>query len=164
LRSRFSPLRRWESPAEKGHGRIEQRAIEVLPAEAAGIEEEWPGVRQICRVWRSRQKKKGGVWQEPSIEIAYLITSFAAEAASPQDILGLNRSHWAIENCLHRNKDVTLGEDGRTNNKDHAPENISSLNNLVLSILKTAAPSPRRAIEHFQDDKNRAIQAVTGFY
>jgi predicted transposase YbfD/YdcC len=162
--SRFFPLHSWESPAEKAHGRIEQRTIDVLPAEAAGIEDEWPGVRQICRVTRSRQRKKGGVWQEPVIEIAYLVTSLSGATAHPQQLLDFNRSHWSIENNLHRNKDVTLGEDACTNRKDHAPENISSLNNVTLSILKTVSTSPRRALEYFQDDKNRAIRAVIGFY
>lgn len=105
--SRFFPLCKWESEPEKAHGRIEQRTILVLPAEAAGIEQRWPGVKQICQVRRSRQKKKGGVWQPPSVETAYLITSLPAETAHPEDILGFNRAHWGIENRLHRNKDVT---------------------------------------------------------
>ena len=56
--SRFFPLCSWNSGVEKAHGRIEWRAIDVLPAEAAGIQGEWPTVRQICRVIRSRQVKK----------------------------------------------------------------------------------------------------------
>ena len=62
--SRFFPLRSWNSGVEKAHGRIEWRAIDVLPAEAAGIQGEWPTVRQICRVIRSRQVKKNGEWQK----------------------------------------------------------------------------------------------------
>jgi predicted transposase YbfD/YdcC len=121
-------------------------------------------VRQICRVTRSRQRKKGGVWQDPVIEVAYLVTSLSAAMALPQQLLDYNRSHWQIENNLHRNKDMILAEDACTNRKDHAPENIASLNNLTLSILKTVNASPRRALEYFQDDKNRAIRAVAGFY
>lgn len=98
------------------------------------------------------------------IETAYLVTSLSAATAHPQQLLDFNRSHWEIENNLHRNKDVTLAEDACTNRKGYAPENIASLNNLTLSILKTAGTSPRRAIEYFQDDKNRAIRAVAGFY
>jgi predicted transposase YbfD/YdcC len=121
-------------------------------------------VRQICRVRRSRQKKKRGVWQPPVIEIAYLITSLPTETALPKDILGFNRGHWGIENHLHRNKDVTLCEDWRTNNKDYAPENMSLLGDLTLSVFKTVSPSPRKALEYFQDDRSRAIQALTGFH
>jgi hypothetical protein len=32
----------------------------MLPAAAAGIEREWPTVRQICRIKRWRQFKKNG--------------------------------------------------------------------------------------------------------
>lgn len=86
------------------------------------------------------------------------------ETALPRDLLGLNRDHWSIENHLHRNKDVTLGEDWRTNNKGYAPENISLLGDMALSVFKTVSKSPRKALEYFQDNKNRAIKAITGFY
>ena len=45
-----------------------------------------------------------------------------------------------------------------------APRNIFSLTGFVLKILKSVAPSPTRAIEHFQDDRNRAIRLFSGFY
>ena len=37
-------------------------------------------------------------------------------------------------------------------------------NQFVLKILKSVAPSPTRAIEHFQDERNRAIRLFSGFY
>ena len=111
----------------------------MLPAEAAGIQGEWPTVRQICRVIRSRQVKKNAEWQKPQHEVVYLVSSLPA-AAAPQALLGVNRDHWRIE-IMHRNKDVILGEDGYN-----------------------VAPSPTRAIEHFQDDRNRAIRLFSGFY
>ena len=67
----------------------------MLPAEAAGIQGEWPTVRQICRVIRSRQVKKNGEWQKPQHEVVYLVSSLPA-AASPQALLGVNRNHWRI--------------------------------------------------------------------
>src|SRR5271157_6418569 len=126
--SRFFPLCSWNSAVEKAHGRIEWRAIDVLPAEAAGIQGEWPTVRQICRVIRSRQVKKNAEWQKPQHEVVYI-----------------------------------LGEDDYTNRCDNAPRNIFSLTGFVLKILKSVAPSPTRAIEHFQDDRNRAIRLFSGF-
>ena len=68
------PLATFDSGATKAHGRIERRRIEVLPAQAADITQEWPTVSQICRVTRSRQRRVKGVWQEQQ-EAAYLITS-----------------------------------------------------------------------------------------
>lgn len=147
---------------EKEHGRIEARRIEVLPAPAADIAETWSTVRQICRVTRSRQRKSGGVWHE-AIEVAYLITSLDAQHASPALLLELNRNHWGIE-VMHRHKDFTLGEDGYTNRSDHAPRNVSSILAFTLRILKTVSASPTRAIEHFQDNRNRAIRLFRPFH
>lgn len=87
----------------------------------------------------------------------YLITSLSAEQASPQDLLKLNRDHWGIE-IMHRNKDVILGEDAYTNRKDNAPHAIFILNNLVLAILQTVSTSPTKAIEAFQDNRNKAVR------
>ena len=78
-------------------------------------------------------------------------------------LLASNRNHWGIE-IMHRNKDVILGEDGYTNRCDNAPRNIFSLTAFVLKILKFVAHSPTRAIEHFQDNKNRAIRLLSGFH
>jgi len=51
----------------------------VLPAAAAGVEDEWPTARQICRVTRWRQRKVNGKWQDPKVEIVYLISSLSAQ-------------------------------------------------------------------------------------
>jgi len=56
---------------------------------------------------------------------------------------------------MHRNKDVILGEDGYTNRSDNAPRNIFSLIGFALKIPKSVSPSPTRAIEQFQDDRNK---------
>lgn len=69
----------------------------------------------------------------------------------------LDLSHWGIK-VIHRYKDFTLGEDGYTNRPGHAPRNISSIFAFALRILKTVSPSPTRTIEHFQDNRKRAIR------
>jgi predicted transposase YbfD/YdcC len=160
-RSRFFPLARWHEDENKAHGRIEKRVIYVLPCEALSEDSRkaWPSIRQIAKIERSRHIKKKGKWVDES-ETAWLISSLTSAEASPEALLGYNRQHWRIENNLHRNKDVALGEDGYTNRKDNAPRNIFSLNNLVLLLFKIAGLTPKRAIESFQDDKNRAISLV----
>ena len=65
---------------------------------------------------------------------------------------------------MHRHKDVTLGEDGYTNRRGHAPRNVFTILCFVLKILKSVQPSPTRAIDWFQDDRNRAIRLFAGFY
>jgi ribonuclease BN (tRNA processing enzyme) len=128
----------------------------VLPAEAADVADTWPTIKQICRLTRSRQRKIAGTWSE-TVEVVYLVTSLEPERASPAELLSLNRDHWGIE-VMHRHKDFTLGEDGYTNRCDHAPRNISTMLAFALRILKTVSTSPTRAIEHFQDNRNRAIR------
>ena len=161
--SRFSPLASHDSGVEKAHGRIERRQIDVLPAKAAGIEDEWPSARQICRVTRWRQRKVNGTWQAPKVEIVYLITSLPAEDAPPKVLLKFNRGHWRIE-IMHRDKDVILGEDGYTNRRDNAPRNVFTILCFALKILKSVTPSPTRAIEKFQDDRNRATRLFASFH
>ncbi len=103
-----------------------------------------------------------GKWREPQEETADLITSLTA-AVPPQALVSVNRDHWGIE-IMPRNKDVILGKDGYTNRCDNAPRNIFSLTGFVLKSLKPVSPSPTRAIEHFQDDRNRAVRLFSDFH
>lgn len=145
---------------EKGHGRIERRVIDVLPVQAASIQNDWSTVQQVCRVRRFIQRKKKGEWQPIKEETVYLITSLSEAEAVPQDLLDLNRKHWGIE-IMHRNKDVFLHEDWCTCRKNNAPHVTFVLHNLVLEICKSVSTSPTKALEYFQDDKNRAIRLVS---
>ena len=133
----------------------------MLPAEALGLHPDWPSIAQIAKVERKRQVKRKGQWVSES-ETAWLITSLTAAEASPQALLTYNRDHWRIENNLHRNKDVTLGEDAYTNRKDHAPRNIFTFNAIVLELAAYLELSPKIAIERCQDDKNLAVAWVGG--
>ena len=65
---------------------------------------------------------------------------------------------------MHRDKDVILGEDGYTNRLDNAPRNIFSLTGFTLKILKSVSRSTTRAIEHFQDNRNRALRLFSAFH
>jgi predicted transposase YbfD/YdcC len=138
--------------------------IDVLPAMTAGIDGDWPTVRKICRVTRSRQRKMNWKWQAPREEIVYLIiTSLTACEASPKTLLKINRAQWGLE-IMHRDKDVTLGEDGHPNRLDNAPRNVFSLPCFALKILRSIAHSPTRAIEHFQDDRTLPTRLFSGFH
>jgi len=48
------------------------------------------------------------------------------------------RAHWAIENTLHWTLDVVFNEDNSTVRKDHAPQNMAIVRDVVLNILNTA--------------------------
>jgi hypothetical protein len=101
--------------------------------------------------------------QSPQQEIVYLVTSLAPCQASPKALLQFNRQHWGIE-IMHCDKVVILGEDGYTNRLDNAPSNVFSLIGFALRILKAISPSTTRAIEHFQDNRNRAIRLFSDFH
>ena len=85
-----------EQDIDKAHGRIEQRSIDVMTPIKGMIN--YPGVNQIARVHRYREKAKLGQEATASEETVYLITSLDAGAASPEELLRLNRGHWGVEN------------------------------------------------------------------
>ena len=138
-----------------GHGRIDMRHIDLLPADALTehMRSAWPTVRSIvahhasaraCQGRKHREKSNGNSLPHPQ----------------PEHILLLNRHHWKIE-AMHRDKDVTLGEDGYTNRSDNAPRNIFVLTSAARTLLKRISNSPTKAIEMVQDDRNRAVRFIS---
>ncbi len=118
----------------------------------------WPTIRCIAKITRYREHLRGGILTKKETGITYLISSL--KDPEPEGILGLNRNHWLIE-IMHRDKDVTLGEDRYTNRLDHAPRNIFTLISATLTLLKKIGKSPTRAIEKVQDNRNTAISFLT---
>ncbi|MCB0833570.1 MAG: transposase [Bacteroidetes bacterium] len=88
-----------------GHGRIEERKLEVISTAHCRIK--WPGLMQVGRITRQRTIKSTG---KTSIESTCFITSLPESSTTPEHLLELNRNHWGIENKLHWVKDnVFLG-------------------------------------------------------
>ena len=143
-----------------GHGRIDMRHIDLLPADALTehMRFAWPTVRSIVRITRQRAHVRAGNIVKSQTETAYLITSLPKP--DPEHILLLNRHHWKIE-AMHRDKDVTLGEDGYTNRSDNAPRNIFVLTSAARTLLKRISNSPTKAIEMVQHDRNRAVRFIS---
>ena len=144
----------------KAHGRLEQRTIDVMTPLPKAIN--YPGVRQIARVQRSREtlKPEG---QTPSNETAYLITSLSASEASPADLLALNRGHWSVESH-HRQRDTTFGEDACMTRTGNGPLNRASLNSIALAVVFTnqfeGEKSLAETLRRFQLRPRDAIRAV----
>lgn len=118
----------------------------------------WPTISSIARVTRNRQHVRAGNVTKSETETTYLISSI--KSPEPESILKLNRNHWQIE-IMHRDKDVTLGEDRYTNRSGHAPQNIFTLTSGALTLLKRIAKSPTRAIELVQDNRAKTIKLIT---
>jgi hypothetical protein len=142
-----------------GHGRIDLRRVDLLPAEALSehMRSAWPSVRSIVRITRRREHVRAGNIVKIETETAYLITSLLRP--DPKRILRLNRHHWKIE-AMHRDKDVCLGEDGYTNRSGHAPRNVFTLTSAARTLLKQISSSPTRAIEMVQDNREKAVRFI----
>jgi predicted transposase YbfD/YdcC len=115
---------------EKGHGRLERRLIFTSPDLNDYLRQDWGEVGQVFRLQRERQSKR-----TESLEVIYGWTSLSPKQCSPQQLLQRIRDHWAVENRLHRRRDVTLGEDGCGVRLPPAAQMLAVLNSLVLSLM-----------------------------
>ena len=148
----------------KAHGRLEQRSISVLTPLKRLIN--FPGVSKIARVTRYREplKKDSGQAGKDHTETAYLMTSLDAAAASPVDLLRLNRGHWAAENLNHRQRDCVCGQDACLTRTGNGPANRASLNNIALAVVFTSrrgAESLAETRRRLQLNRSEAIAALT---
>jgi len=111
---------------EKGHGRIEHRALisrEVQPAEMS-----FPFVAQIARIDRSRELSSGKTTQET----VFLVTSLSKAQASQSRLAELVRGHWAIENQLHWRRDCCFNEDRCRIRNPNGAQVMAALRNLAI--------------------------------
>lgn len=114
------------------HGdRSEER--ELLASTALTGYLDWPHLGQVCRIER-RVTRRG----QTSVEVRYAVTSLGPTAAGPDRLQHLWRGHWSIENRLHWERDVVLGEDGSQVRTASAPEVMAALRNLALGLLRLA--------------------------
>jgi predicted transposase YbfD/YdcC len=114
---------------EVNRGRVELRTTKVSAAVAA-VRGEWVGLRQVIEVERlviSKGKQRR--------EWHYYISSHKANALFYAEGI---RLHWHIENALHYVRDVTLKEDQSKIRCGFAPQNLSTLRNIALNLLRTA--------------------------
>jgi len=118
---------------EHGHGREEQRTVQVLPARrslSAAQLAMWLGVLTIVMVTRVVWYEATG---EESIEVSYFLSSLPPHA---RRIGSAIRGHWRIENGLHWVLDVVFREDARRVYDRTTAENVAFLNRLAVSLLR----------------------------
>ena len=65
--------------------------------------------------------------------LTYFALSWTPE---PEVLLATVRAHWAIENVLHWQLDVSFREDAARNRKDNAPGNIAVLRRRALDVVR----------------------------
>jgi predicted transposase YbfD/YdcC len=167
--ARRSPLERQALKADlrtaetvdKGHGRIDRRSIQTCSRIPSLIE--FPGAKQIGRI--RRERTCGG---ETTIETVCFVTSLTRLRANAPALLNLARSHWSIENSLHRVRDVSMGEDACTVASGAAPQALAALRNALLCLLKknrvlNVARALRRFAAHPAEALNLLARRVTDF-
>jgi predicted transposase YbfD/YdcC len=115
---------------DKGHGRIEIRHLQCSCRLAGYLD--WPGFAQAIRIERTRIVKG-----KRTTDVSHAITSLDAKRANAGELLALSRGHWGIENRLHWVRDVTLGEDKCRARTGQGPENLATLRNAALTLLRS---------------------------
>lgn len=127
---------------DKGHGRIEQRAVTVIrEVDWLAGDRRFPGelrlpdVAAIVRV-ESRVEMK----LRCRYDTRYYITSSAA----PVEVLARAvRGHWGIENRLHWVLDVTFDEDRSRLRKGHGARNMAVVRHFALNLVRSAGEDIR---------------------
>jgi predicted transposase YbfD/YdcC len=117
------------STNESGHGRQEKREYIVIE-HVAEIRERalWPKIKMVGMCIRTRT-----VRGNTTSEVHYFIGSRRMGARQYAQAL---RAHWAIENNLHWQLDVSFGEDASKIQERHTAENLGVLRKTALSLLK----------------------------
>ena len=116
---------------DKGHGRIEQRTCDVLPATV--LQEgtaTWPDLYSLVRVVAQREELLAAT---PTEEVRFYISSLKGDARRFNTLV---REHWGIENRMHWTLDVTFREDASRLRKGHAHRNMATIRRTALNICK----------------------------
>jgi len=120
---------------DKGHGRIDTRSYFVKDISGS----EWDGYadlhgrRTAVLVERERHALKT---DEATFARSWALTSVPAGATTPEQLGGMIRCHWAIENTLHWVLHVRMNDDKQRNRKQHGPENFATMRRLALNIAR----------------------------
>jgi predicted transposase YbfD/YdcC len=120
---------RYHTTDEKGHGREETRHYMICPVpEELPDCSRWPGLKAIGVAINITERDGKTVGENRY----YILSKFVAASRFADAV----RSHWAIENRLHWQLDVTFQEDQCRIRQGHADANFSILRRTALSLLK----------------------------
>ena len=116
------------SSADTGHGRKETRTAGVVSAKALGKYHEFPGLKGFAKIDAIREIGGKVTSQSRYFALSWMPT--------PEVLLATVRDHWAIENALHWQLDVSFREDAARNRKDNGPGNIAVLRRRALDVVR----------------------------
>lgn len=117
----------------KPRGIVERRICEVF-AETDGLrlfreQHNWTGLKSMVRVQYAQKQDANWI----TTQTRYFISSLPCDATQ---LLRSIRSHWHIENKLHRVLDVTFRQDDARIRVGNSPENFAILQHIALNLLK----------------------------
>lgn len=130
-RARFGAVKEGHPAAvteDAGHGRRETRRATVVSAKALAEHHDFPGLKAFGKVEATRET--GGT---TTAETRFFALSWMP---TPEVVLDTVRAHWAIENALHWQLDVSFREDAARNRKDNGPSNIAVLRRRALDVVR----------------------------
>jgi len=113
---------------EARHGRKETRTGTVISAKGLADHHNFPGLKAFGRI-ESRRETGGAV----QTETRHFALSWTPE---PEVFMATVRAHWAIENALHWQLDVSFCEDAARNRKDNGPANIAILRRRAAGVAR----------------------------
>ena len=119
----------YDETEELNRDRIEIRRCWVTRANPSlEVFKDWNGLTSLIKI-ESERVIKG----EISIEHRYYICSSECTA---EEMNGLIRKHWSIENSLHWVLDVAFREDECQVKKGNGAENLSRLRHIAINLIK----------------------------
>jgi predicted transposase YbfD/YdcC len=134
---------------DRSKGRIARRAIWIAPANGV----EFPGAAQVFRIRRDTFDHLGN---RLSKEVVHGVTSLTAEQATAEEVAGLIRRHWRIENQSHWVRDVVYREDDQHAYAGTGAHAMATLRNLALGLLRLAGVTHiKRTLERIAADRTR---------
>jgi hypothetical protein len=140
---------------DRRHGRAERRTLKITTV-TAGLA--FPHAAQALQIVRRRRPLNSRKW---STETVYAVTSLTVTQARPDQLAGILRGHWSIEDRLHWIRDVTYDEDRSQIRARNGPRVMASLRNLAITILRlTGETNIAAALRHHARRPCRPLQTI----
>ena len=126
---------------DAGHGRIEKRICKII-TDLSHIErpERWINLKSILKIESERYTKASGKIERAT---RYYISN---SEKSAYDLNQIIRKHWAVENNLHWQLDVSFNEDKQRKRTKNAAQNFSTTNKMALTLLKNEKTSKKSIV------------------
>jgi predicted transposase YbfD/YdcC len=148
-----------DTTLDKGHGRIESRALKLAAIEDQDTAIKFPHARLAIQLTRRRKPLTSRKWHT---ETVYAITDLDYGQIRADELASALRGHWGIENRLHWVRDVTFAEDHSQIRTGTGPAVMATLRNLAISIHRLAgATNIAAACRHTSRHPNRALDLLT---